>query len=51
MAGDIIPAVEAERNGLINKVVPHEQLLDTAMELARRLATGPAVAVRGTNTC
>ena len=47
MTGDIA-AAEAERIGLINKVVPHDQLLYTAMELARRLATGPTLAVRGT---
>ena len=48
MTGDIIDAAEAERIGLINKVFPHDQLMDAVMELARRLANGPALAIRGT---
>ena len=48
MTGDIIDAAEAERIGLINKVFPHDQLMDAAMDLARRLANGPALAIRGT---
>ena len=48
MTGDIIDAQEAERIGLINKVVPHDQLMETVMELAKRLANGPGLAIRGT---
>jgi len=43
--GDIISAQEAERIGLVNRVVPHEQLMPTARELAARLAKGPSVAL------
>ena len=48
MTGDFIDAQEAERIGLINKVVPHDDLMETVMDLARRLASGPALAIRGT---
>ena len=48
MTGDIINAAEAERIGLVNRVVPHDDLMDTVMELAQRLADGPALAIRGT---
>lgn len=39
--GDAIDGQEAYRLGLCAKVVPHEQLMDTTMELATRLAQGP----------
>ena len=48
MAGDNIDAAEAERIGLVNKVVPNDQLMAECMDLARRLANGPALAIRGT---
>ncbi|MBI2958201.1 MAG: enoyl-CoA hydratase/isomerase family protein [Chloroflexi bacterium] len=45
MTGDNIDAKEAERIGLINKVVPLEQLMPTAKQLAGRLAKGPSLAL------
>ena len=48
MTGDSIHAAEAERIGLINRVVAPDQLLSVAMELATRLANGPTRAIRGT---
>jgi len=48
MTGDIIDAKEAERIGLVNKVVPLADLLPTARELARRLANGPTLAIAWT---
>lgn len=45
MTGDRLTAEEAERIGLINFVVDDDQLLDTAVGLARRFATGPYDAV------
>jgi enoyl-CoA hydratase len=48
MTGDIISAAEAERIGLVNHVVPADQLLDKAMALATRLANGPTKAIRWT---
>lgn len=43
--GDAIDAPTAERYGLFNKVVPHEQLLTEAMTWAQRLANGPTFAL------
>ena len=43
-----ITAAEAERIGLINRVVPADQLLSTAMAFAARLANGPTKAIRWT---
>ncbi len=44
LLGDRIDAAECLRIGLANRVVPHERLVDEAMALARRLATGPSLA-------
>lgn len=43
--GDDVPAVEAERLGLINRVVPDGALEEAATEWARRLADGPTHAI------
>jgi enoyl-CoA hydratase len=43
-----LDANEAERIGLVSIVVPHDQLMPTAMEFARKLATGPQPAIRWT---
>lgn len=43
--GDDLPAIEAERIGLVNRVVPGDKLEDTAREWAQRLASGPTVAI------
>jgi 2-(1,2-epoxy-1,2-dihydrophenyl)acetyl-CoA isomerase len=43
--GDDVPAVEAERLGLVNRVVPRDELLALAGEWAARLATGPTRAI------
>jgi len=48
MTGDLLDADEAYRIGLVNHVVPDEDLMDKAMELAQRLANGPAYAIRST---
>jgi enoyl-CoA hydratase/carnithine racemase len=40
-SGDFIDAKEAERIGLVNKVVPHENLMPEAVELANRLVNEP----------
>lgn len=41
MTGDAVPAVEAERLGLVNKVVPRDGLMEATMALATRLAAAP----------
>jgi enoyl-CoA hydratase len=48
MTGDLMSATEAERIGLINHVVPPDEVMPRAMELAQRLANGPAKAIRWT---
>ena len=42
--GDVIDAHEAERIGLINRVVPSDKLEEEASSLAKRFATGPGQA-------
>ncbi|WP_328502662.1 enoyl-CoA hydratase-related protein [Streptomyces sp. NBC_00457] len=43
--GDALPAADAERLGLVNRVVPDAELDKTAREWADRLATGPTRAI------
>ena len=42
---DMVDAEEAERIGLVNRVVPHAELEDTVREVADRLAAKPALAL------
>jgi enoyl-CoA hydratase/carnithine racemase len=44
--GEVIDAAEALRLGIVSQVVAPEELLPTAYDLARRIATGPPVAIR-----
>ena len=44
--GDTIDAQEALRMGLVSKVVPHAQLMPTALEIARKIARNAPLAVR-----
>jgi enoyl-CoA hydratase/carnithine racemase len=50
MFGDTIDAATADRYGLVNKVVPHDQLMDAAREWADRLKQGPTFAIAMTKT-
>jgi 2-(1,2-epoxy-1,2-dihydrophenyl)acetyl-CoA isomerase len=42
LSGRIIPAEEAGRIGLVNRVVPHDRLMDAALEAAAEIAFNPA---------
>jgi 2-(1,2-epoxy-1,2-dihydrophenyl)acetyl-CoA isomerase len=46
LTGRIYNAQEALRLGVVNKVVPHEKLLEEAMALAEEIAFNPATHVR-----
>ena len=44
--GEVIEADQAERIGLVGRVVAHEELLATSLELAHRIAANPPLAVQ-----
>jgi len=46
LTGGTMTAAEAAASGLITRVVPPEETLDTALELAARIATMPPLAIR-----
>lgn len=46
LTGDMVDAQDAERWGLVNKVVPEDQLFDTAMALAKKLAAKSPLAIQ-----
>jgi len=45
LLGGSVDAATAERYGLVNRVMPHDELLPAAYEWARRLAQGPTLAL------
>jgi 2-(1,2-epoxy-1,2-dihydrophenyl)acetyl-CoA isomerase len=44
--GDFMEADEAHRLGFLNKLVPEEELESTTLEMARKIANGPPIAIR-----
>jgi enoyl-CoA hydratase/carnithine racemase len=46
LISEIIDAKEADKIGLVNKVVPHDQLMSVTMEMATKLANQPPLAVK-----
>jgi enoyl-CoA hydratase len=46
LTGDPIPAKEAEAIGVVSEIVPDDQVLDRALELARAIAAQPPLAAR-----
>ena len=46
LTSDLIDAKEAERLGLVNKVVPPEKLEEEVMSLAKKIVQGPLVAIK-----
>jgi len=46
MTGDILTAEEAQRIGLVNHVVPPNQLMDKAMDLAKKIEAMPVFPIR-----
>ncbi|BBX04023.1 enoyl-CoA hydratase [Mycolicibacterium moriokaense] len=47
MTGEVVDAARAERIGLVTEVVPHDRLLDRAIELAAQIAEVPGPTMLG----
>jgi len=50
LTGELIPAREAYRMGLANRVVPGEELLEAAQDLAERASSGAPTSIRLTKS-
>jgi len=47
MTGEVVDAARAERIGLVTEVVPHDRLLDRAIDLATQIAEVPGPTMLG----
>jgi enoyl-CoA hydratase/carnithine racemase len=45
-SGEVISAAEAERIGLVNRVLPDEELMPAAVKLAKQIAERPQAALK-----
>jgi len=45
LTGETIDAMEAQRIGMVNRVIPHSNLLKSAKDLANKIAENPPLAV------
>lgn len=48
--GDMIDASEAEKIGLVNRIVPQEELMDESIKLAQKIASKGQIAIRYSKT-
>jgi len=46
LTGDTLSAEEALKIGIVNKVVPHEHLMNEAVKLAKKITNKPPLAIR-----
>lgn len=46
LLSEVIDAKEADKIGLVNKLVPHEELMSATMTMAKKLASQPPLAVK-----
>lgn len=46
LTGKIVDAAEAERIGLVDRLIPHDKLMDEAMAFAGQVASNPYLSVR-----
>ena len=46
LTGDIVDAAEAKNIGLVERIFPHDQLLDETFKIASRIAAAPFLSVR-----
>ncbi len=51
LTGEMVDAQEALRIGLVEEVVPHEKLMDRAMEMAKLICTKAPLAVKAAKEC
>lgn len=51
LTGNLIDAATAKRLGLVNHVLPNDEVVSAAEKLTEQLANGPTIAIRGIKAC